>query len=111
MAGKKKQIVMPQTSTKGFAEMSKKELRDWCKSYYSQHFIGQKVKNLNLGIEISFKRLGNKKTSYGAAMYPKKAAAIMILDKMLKYAIHTNGASQKRKIQSTLLHIVILNVK
>lgn len=33
MAGKKKQIVMPQTNTKGFAEMSKKELRDWCKSY------------------------------------------------------------------------------
>ena len=90
MAGKKKQIVLPQTNTNEFAEMSKKELRDWCKSYYSQHFIGSKVKNLDLGIEISFKRLGNKKSSYGAAMYPKKAAAITILDDMLKYAIHTN---------------------
>lgn len=95
MAGKKRQIVIQQTNTNGFAEMSKKELRDWCKSYYSQHFIGSKVKNLDLGIDISFKRLGNKKTSYGAAMYPKKAAAIMILDEMLKYAIHTNWGEPK----------------
>lgn len=95
MAGKKKQILIPQTYTTSFAGMTKKELRGWCKSYYSQHFIGNQVKNLDLGIEISFKRLGNKKTSYGAAIYPKKAAAIMILDEMLKYAIHTNWGERK----------------
>ena len=95
MSGKKKQIVIPQTFTIEFVGMKKKELRDWCKNYYSSHFIGKKVKNLDLGIEISFKRLGNKKTSYGAAMYIKKAAAVMILEEMLKMS----------------LHIVILNVK
>ena len=95
MSGKRKQIVIPQTNTTRFAEMTKKELRDWCKYYYSQNFIGKNVRNLDLGIDISFKRLGNKKTSYGAAMYPKKAAAIMVLDEMLKYAIHTNWGEPK----------------
>ena len=33
MAGKKKQIIIPQTSTKSFAGMTKKELRGWCKRY------------------------------------------------------------------------------
>lgn len=95
MSGKKKQIVIPQTFTIEFVGMKKKELRDWCKNYYSSHFIGKKVKNLDLGIEISFKRLGNKKTSYGAAMYIKKAAAVMILEEMLKYAVHTNWGERK----------------
>ena len=95
MAGKKKQIEIPQTCTSWFVGMSKKELREWSKSYYSSTFIGKKVKNLDLGIEISFKRLGSKKTSYGAAMYPKKAAAIMILDKMLEQAVHTNWGERK----------------
>ena len=95
MAGKKKQIEIPQTYTSCFVGMSKKELREWCKSYYSNSFIGKKVKNRDLEIEISFKRLGNKKTSYGAAIYPKKPAAIMILDKMLEQAIHTNWGERK----------------
>ena len=95
MAGKKKQIEIPQTCTSCFVGMSKKELREWSKSYYSNVFIGKKVKNLDLGIEISFKRLGSKKTSYGAAIYPKKAAAIMILDKMLEQAVHTNWGERK----------------
>lgn len=95
MAGKKKQVFIPQTTTFGFVGMSKKELREWCKSYYLNRFIGQKVKNKDLGIEISFKRLGNKKTSYGAAMYPKKAAAILVLEEMLEQAIHTNWGERK----------------
>jgi len=95
MAGKKKQIEVPQTYTSCFVGMSKKELREWSKSYYSNSFIGKKVKNRDLEIEISFKRLGNKKTSYGAAIYPKKAAAIMILDKMLEQAVHTNWGERK----------------
>lgn len=68
MAGKKRQIVIPQTSTLYFIGMNKKALRDWCKTYYGCHFIGKKVVNLDLGIEISFKRLGKKKSTYGAAM-------------------------------------------
>lgn len=96
MAGKKRQIVIPQTSTLYFIGMNKKALRDWCKTYYGCHFIGKKVVNLDLGIEISFKRLGKKKSTYGAAMYPKKAAAIMVLDEMLKYAIHTNWGERKQ---------------
>lgn len=32
---------------------------------------------------------------YGAAIYPKKAAAIMILDKMLEQAVHTNWGERK----------------
>ena len=95
MAGKNKQSVIPQINTGVFAGMNKKELRDWCKQYYSQKYIGNTVKNLDLGIIISFKRAGNRKTSYGAAMYPKKAAAIMVLDEMLKYAIHTNWGERK----------------
>lgn len=95
MAGKKHQIVIPETSTLSFTGMSKKELGEWCRAYYKSHFIGEKVVNLDMGIEISFKRLGNKKTSYGAAMYPKKAAAILVLDEMLKYAIHTNWGERK----------------
>jgi len=95
MAGKKKQLVIPKTSTSCFVGMTKKEIREWCRAYYSLEYIGEKVTNLDMGIEISFKRLGNKKTSYGAAMYPKKAAAIMVLDEMLKYAIHTNWGERK----------------
>ena len=53
MSGKRKQIVIPQTNTTRFAEMTKKELRDWCKYYYSQNFIGKNVRNLDLGIDIS----------------------------------------------------------
>lgn len=95
MDGKKKQLVIPKTSTSCFVGMTKKEIREWCRAYYSHEYIGEKVTNLDMGIEISFKRLGNKKTSYGAAMYPKKAAAIMVLDEMLKYAIHTNWGERK----------------
>ena len=61
MAGKEKQIEIPQTYTSCFVGMSKKELREWCKSYYSNSFIGKKVKNRDLEIEISFKRLGTKR--------------------------------------------------
>lgn len=95
MAGKNKQIKVPQTTTFGFVGMSKKELKEWCKTYYLKNFIGRIVKNQDLGIDISFKRLGNKKTSYGAAMYPKKAAAILVLDEMLEQAIHTNWGERK----------------
>ena len=95
MAGKKRQYYIPQTTIHGFLGMSKKELREWCKSYYLNRYIGKRVNNKDLGIDITFKRLGNKKTSYGAAMYPKKAAAVLVLDEMLEHAIHTNWGERK----------------
>ena len=61
MAGKKKQILIPQTSTTSLAGMSKKELREWCKKYYSQHFIGNKVKNHDLVLASLSRELETRK--------------------------------------------------
>jgi len=93
---KYQQKIIPETDTEDIKLLSKNELQKFVKYYYQTHFHNNtKIINNDLGITIEFIGDGRKKTSYGAAMYVKKAAAVKILDLLLKYAKYTNWGDRK----------------
>jgi len=91
-----KQKIIPKTSIIKYKSYSKRDLQHFVKNYYKKNYQNKiSVKNLDLGITIDFIGKGKNKSAYGAAMYSKKAAAITILDKLLKYAKYTNWGDKK----------------
>jgi hypothetical protein len=86
---------IPETYTHYFASMNKEAMRKYVRSYYNQHFQGKRVINEDLKIPIEFIGKGKKKTAYGAAMYSKKAAAVLVLHQIVKYAKYTNWGERK----------------
>lgn len=90
----KRQKAIPETNTIEFDELSNEQIRYWCKEYYKK-FIGTTVRNENIGIIISFKGRGRKKTAFGSGISKRKAAVVKILDEVLKRAVYTNWGDRK----------------
>jgi hypothetical protein len=89
------QKVIPEVSTKDIPA-DKFLQRKFAKEYYHDNFQGKIVViNQDKGISIQFIGEGKKKSSYGAAMYTKKAAVIKILDQLLTFAQYSNWGERK----------------
>ena len=107
-----RQTTIPETNTENLIDKSRDELRKFIRSYYHVTFQNKvTVKNLDLGITIGFIGEGKKKTAYGAAMYQKKAAAIMILDQLLIHAKFTNWGNRKETDKPEVLGYLNFKVK
>jgi hypothetical protein len=89
------QKIIPKVSTSKFKDMSTAEMRLFVKEYYQTHFISKEVFNEDLKITVSLTSKGRKKTTFGEAMYPKKAAVVFALDKLIKYGKYNNWGSRK----------------
>ncbi len=74
---------------------SSSELKKLVKEYYSKHLQGLIVENQSLNIKINLSSQGKNKNIKGSAIYLKKAGAIRILDKILKYAEYSNFGLRK----------------
>ena len=105
------QKIIPEVQTKAFP-VNKFVLRKFVKEYYQNNFQGRMtVVNMDKGISIQFIGEGKKKTSYGAAMYPKKAAAVMVLDKLLTYAKYSNWGERKDTDSTSVIGYLNFKVK
>ena len=92
---KYKQKVIPETTIKDIP-LDKYSQRKFVKDYYHEKFQGKvTVVNLDKGITIQFIGEGKKKTSYGSAMYTRKAAAIKVLDQLLTVAKYSNWGNKE----------------
>ena len=92
---KYKQTVIPETSTKGWEKLTTQEVREKLYDEYRAHCYGKKVINQSLGITIEFEHGGARKTSYGGAVYSKKACIVNVLDKLARYAEYSNWGDRK----------------
>jgi hypothetical protein len=107
-----KQKIIPETDSKEIKGFSKSELQKFVRDYYQSNYQNKaQVINQDLGIQIEFIGDGKKKTSYGAAMYVKKAAAVKILDKLLQYAKYTNWGDRKPNDKPNVLGYFNFKVK
>jgi hypothetical protein len=100
---KYKQTVIPETSTKDWVTLTKKELREKLYSEYRSRYYGKKVINQSLGITVEFEQEGTRKTSYGGAAYSKKACLITVLDKLIRYAEYSNWGDRKESDNSHVI--------
>jgi hypothetical protein len=91
---KYKQKLVPEVVA-DFSNYSVPELRAKVKAFYAARFQGKSVVNEHLKITISFTSLGKNKTAQGGAMYSKKAAAMLVLDKLVRYARYNNFGTRK----------------
>ena len=94
---KYKQTVIPEASTKEWATLTAKDVREKLYDEYRSRYYGKKVVNLSLGITVEFEHDGANKVSRGAAIYSKKACLISILGKLIKYAEYSNWGDRKAK--------------
>lgn len=109
---KYKQRVIPKTSTSDIKHLSKKELQKFTQQHYAQNLQGKaRVVNKDIGITIEFVGTGKRKTSYGAAMYHKKAAVVKVLDKVVKYAEYSNWGNRKTTDKPNIIGYLNFKVK
>ena len=106
---KYKQAVIPKVSIPDeWKTKTGKELRDIVHEKL-QAIKGKTVINEHLKIIINISGKGLRKTTYGAIMYPKKAALSFCLLELLKHAEYNNWGDKKVKDG---LHIIgYLNFK
>lgn len=55
------------------------------------------MRNLSLGIDVEFERIGSDKTAYGGKIYPAKACLIDILPQLIEVAEYANWGNRKEK--------------
>ncbi|MDR1740077.1 MAG: hypothetical protein LBR45_04905 [Bacteroidales bacterium] len=75
--------------------MSVREMRKFVRNYYQEYFLNREIFNEDLKITISLTSKGRQKMSFGEAMYPKKAAVIFVLDKLIQYSEYNNWGNRK----------------
>jgi hypothetical protein len=97
------EAIIPKVTTKAFIEKSKKEMTFFVRDYYQTHYSGTTVLNLHKGITIGFTNKGKRKTAFGEAMYAKKAAVILVLDKLVRYGKFNNWGNRKISDPKNLL--------
>ena len=72
-------------------------LRPLVFSFITNKYSGLVVTNLDTGLPILISVTSARKTAYGEAIYFKKAAAILILPDIIKYAQYNNWGDRKPK--------------
>ena len=55
MSRKTHQTVIPKTSTLSFTGMNKRELREWCKTYYKSHYKLVNVSSTDFTLQIKLR--------------------------------------------------------
>ncbi|MDR1406334.1 MAG: hypothetical protein LBI89_03935 [Prevotellaceae bacterium] len=108
---KYRQTVIPEASTKEWSGLTLFSARKKMFDYYKNYYTGVKVINKDIGITVEFERAGNKKTSYGGYLYPKKACLVAILDKLIRYAEYSNWGERKEKDESFVIGYLNFKVK
>jgi hypothetical protein len=100
---KYKQTIIPEVSTDRFAKMTKREMTTFVRDYYAYNYSGIIALNLHKNIIISFTNKGKRKTAFGEAMYPKKVAVMLVLDKLIQYGKFNNWGNRKPSDSKDLL--------
>ena len=108
-----RQKIIPETTTEGLKGNNRETLRKVTQDYYDSQFRYSKneITNEDLGIKITFTKIGRNKTARGAAMYLNKAAAVRILDKLLRYAKYSNWGNRKEKDKPYVIGYLNFKVK
>ncbi len=70
-------------------------LRKEMKAYYEENLQGKSVVNKCLGHRITLSSQGKNKIIQGSALYNKKAAVLLILVDLLRYAVYSNFGQRK----------------
>lgn len=93
---KYKQKIIPSVNTpEKFTDKSRKELELFVSSVYNNRIRGKSVVNKCLGYEITFSGRGLRKITKGSTLYPYKAIAVTIIDKLLEVAEYSNFGNPK----------------
>lgn len=108
---KYKQTVIPEVSTKEWRGLTLFNVRKKMFDFYKKHYTGLKVINKDIGITVEFERAGNKKTSYGGFLYPKKACLVEVLDKLIRYAEYSNWGDKKEKDEPYVIGYLNFKIK
>lgn len=64
-------------------------------NHIRNRYSGMTIQNIDTGLPIIISVTSARKTAYGEAIYFKKAAAILILPEIIKYAQYNNWGSPK----------------
>ena len=72
------------------------KLRKMVSDYYKEHIQGKSVTNLEKGFTIVLSGQGRQKITKGSAMYPAKAAVVLILLKLIEIAEYSNFGERKQ---------------
>jgi hypothetical protein len=100
---KYKQTIIPKVTTQRFQNMSLTGLRRFISDYYKKNYLDGIVENKHKGFNVHFTGKGRRKTAFGEAMYSNKAAAILALDKLVKYGEYNNWGDRKNDDPKELL--------
>ena len=91
-----KQIVIPSCTTPAlWKTCTTADLKKEIKKYYQLHLQGKSVVNQCLGHRITLSAQGKNKITNGGAIYNKKAAVLLILPDLLRYAVYSNFGQRK----------------
>jgi len=93
---KYKQKFLPSVNTPDrFNTKTRAELEAYVSEYYKKHVQGRSVINKHLGYTVSMSGKGLRKITRGSALYPYKAIAVKIIDKLIEYAEYSSFGPRK----------------
>ena len=72
-------------------------------SHIKSNYSGMVIQNLDTRLPIIISVTSARKTAYGEAVYFKKAAAILVLPEIIKYAQYNNWGSPKATDGSNII--------
>ncbi|MBR6311285.1 MAG: hypothetical protein IKR52_08840 [Paludibacteraceae bacterium] len=102
--GSRKQKIVPEVTTP--VEWKNKKIKDIRKivlDFIREHYVGKVFRNEDTGLKILISVKSARKTAYGEAIYFKKAAAIIALPLILKYATYNNFGKRKENDGDNIL--------
>ncbi|MBQ3355332.1 MAG: hypothetical protein IJG41_09325 [Bacteroidales bacterium] len=93
---KHKQTIIPKAELPEEWRMVKlQQLRVLIFTFIKNNFSGMVVENLDTSLPIIVSVTSARKTAFGEAIYFKKAAAVLILPEIIKYAKYNNWGNPK----------------
>lgn len=79
------------------------ELRRVIFEYIKKNFSGLEVINDDIKIKVTVSTRGLRKSSFGEAMYSKKAVVLYVLPDLIKYAKYNNFGKRKEQDNKDVL--------
>lgn len=98
---KYKQKTVPKTSY--FIAANNKELGKAMRDYYKANIQGLSLQNKHIGIEIKFTSDGIGKATHQRKIGKINAAAIKVIDKMLRHAEYSNFGERKQTDKKNII--------
>jgi hypothetical protein len=91
-----KQSIIPQAETPTeWKNMKLQQLRALIFTYIKNKYSGMVITNVDTGLPIIISVTSARKTAFGEAIYFKKAASVLVLPEIIKYAEYNNWGNPK----------------